>query len=106
MTRMNGIKKIVGVTLLEIMLVLAIAAMIIIMSVRYYQATSQSQQLTSILQTVQAITAAADTLTQGAGTYSSLSTSTLINMVPNGLMTPWDQPITVVQGTATGLSYT
>jgi type II secretory pathway component PulJ len=43
-------RSILGVTLLEIMLVLAVAAMIIIMSVRYYESANSSQQANATLQ--------------------------------------------------------
>ena len=58
-----------GATLLEIMLVLAIAAMIIVMSIRFYQSASNAQSANSILQQFQAITAAADNLGQASGGY-------------------------------------
>lgn len=67
---MKSLSRSAGVTLLEIMLVLAIAAMIIVMSVRYYQSASSSQQATAAFAQVQAITAAADTLAQMSGDYT------------------------------------
>ena len=68
-------KSMLGVTLLEIMLVLAIAAMIIVMSVRYYQSASASQQVNAVLQQIQGITAAADGLAQATGSYSAANVS-------------------------------
>src|SRR3990167_10460321 len=65
----------IGVTLLEILLVLAIAAMIIVMSVRYYQGATSSQQVNAFLQQVQGIAAAADNLAIATGTYSTVSKS-------------------------------
>lgn len=94
-------KSMHGVTLLEIMLVLAIAAMIIVMSVRYYQSASASQQANAALQQIQGITAAADGLAQATGSYSAagISTSTLAPLLPGGLtsgfITPWGTTITV-----------
>jgi len=80
-------KKMLGITLLEILLVLAIAAMIIVMSVRYYQSSTASQQANSALEQIQAITAAADGMAQSSGTYNSVSTSSVKLLMPNGIMT-------------------
>ena len=94
-------KSILGVTLLEIMLVLAVAAMIIVMSVRYYQSASASQQANATVQQLQAITAAADSLAQGSGSYmapTAVSNTTLSPLLPNGtyaFTTPWGGTITV-----------
>jgi type II secretory pathway pseudopilin PulG len=101
-------KSVLGVTLLEIMLVLAIAAMIIVMSVRYYQSASSSQQANALLEQIQAITAAADGLAQASGSYSvaAISNSNLKALMPGGehaFLTPWGTTITV--GTPTGSTY-
>ena len=64
-------KKNQGVTLLEVLLVLAIAAMIIVMSIRYYQSASTSQQVNMTMEEIQAITAAADNLAIGSGSYQT-----------------------------------
>lgn len=100
---MKRISRMAGVTLLEIMLVLAIAAMVIVMSVRYYQSASMSQQANATLAQIQAITAAADSLAQGTGTYSAASTSNIAALMPaNGLMPAWGGTgITVSSGTGT-----
>lgn len=84
-----------GVTLLEIMLVLAVAAMIIIMSVRYYQSATVSQQSNSMLQQIQAISAAADTYAQGNGGYTGLSNSNLPVSSSSVLNLPWGGSVTV-----------
>ena len=94
------VKAILGVTLLEIMLVLAVAAMIIVMSVRYYQSASSSQQANAVLQQIQGITAAADGLAQATGAYTAtmISTSSLGPLLPggatSGFTTPWGTTIT------------
>lgn len=101
---MKKFSKVLGVTLLEVMLVLAIAAMIILMSVRYYQSASSSQQANSVLQQIQGIVSAADSLAQGGGSYSSVSMSnqTLQPLLPQGaFVTPWGDPIEVSPGDAT-----
>ncbi len=90
-------KSMLGVTLLEIMLVLAIAAMIIVMSIRYYQAANQSQQANSFLEQVQGITATVESLAIGSGTYSTITVTNLQTMLPGGanaLNAPWGGAIT------------
>lgn len=83
-------QSMLGVTLLEIMLVLAIAAMIIVMSVRYYQSASASQQANDILQKITAITAVADGIAQGTGRYTGVTSAAVKPMMPNQSMaTPW-----------------
>jgi len=101
------VKSMLGVTLLEIMLVLAIAAMIIVMSVRYYQSANTSQQANNVLSQIQSISAAADSLAQATGSYSGggVATATIAPLLPaNGLTTPWGSAITM--GTATANTYT
>lgn len=103
--------RLLGVTLLEIMLVLAIAAMIIIMSIRYYQSASASQQANSALAQIQAITASADNVSMGTGTgYTGLSATTIGPLLPGGqtvgLTTPWGTLITITGGTATTYTVT
>lgn len=104
---MKRIKSIYGVTLLEVLLVLAIAAMIIVMSIRYYQSASASRQATEALQKIQGIVAAADALAQASGSYTAvnISNDTLKPLLPGGgLSTPWGATITV--GGATATTYT
>jgi len=100
----RNFKSILGVTLLEIMLVLAIAAMIIVMSIRYYQSATNNQQANTVLEAIQAITAAADTLAQATGSYvqSNVSSSTIGSIVPtNTMTTPWGTAMTVTSATGT-----
>lgn len=85
-----------GVTLLEILLVLAIAAMIIVMSVRYYQSATASQQANAAISQIQAITAAADQIAQGGGTYSAATQAKIASFLPGkALVSPWGLPITI-----------
>jgi type II secretory pathway pseudopilin PulG len=93
-----------GVTLLEIMLVLAIAAMVIVMSIRYYQSASSSQQANSVLEQIQAISAAGDNLAQGSD-YTAVTTTTLQNVLGGSskLSTPWGG--ITVSGTSTSSTY-
>lgn len=78
------LQTIFGVTLLEILLVLAIAAMVLVMSVRYYQSASQSQQVNTLLQMLQGITAAAESLSVGSGSYNAITSASLITILPGG----------------------
>ena len=48
-------RKSSGATLLEVMLVLAVAAMVIVMSIRYYKNAQNSQNVNAILAQIQAI---------------------------------------------------
>ena len=87
---------VLGLTLLEVMLVLAIAAMIIVMSVRYYQSATASQQANAVMEQIQAIVSAADNLAEATGGYSTITKSALAPLVPGGTFTtPWGTPITV-----------
>lgn len=100
-------KSVLGVTLLEIMLVLAIAAMIIVMSVRYYQSASANQQANTMLQMIQGITAAADGLAQGAGGYTTATDANVQPLMPNNsLTTPWGAVATLSAPAATGYTVT
>jgi type II secretory pathway pseudopilin PulG len=102
-------KSMLGVTLLEIMLVLAIAAMVIVMSIRYYQSATSSQQANSALAQIQSITAAADSIAQGAGGYttSTISASNISPLLPkNGLVTPWNGGVAFSNITATKYTVT
>lgn len=103
------LRTMLGVTLLEIMLVLAIASMVIVMSIRYYQSATSSQQANSALAMIQSITAAADSLAQGSGGYTSaaLSTATITPLLPtNGMTTPWNTSVTVSAGSNTAYTVT
>lgn len=100
-------KSVLGVTLLEIMLVLAVAAMIIVMSIRYYQSASTSAQANAALEMVQGVTAAADGIAQPAGSYSGATTSAVQAMMPNQSMgTPWGGTISLGGQSATTYTVT
>ena len=102
-------KSILGVTLLEIMLVLAIAAMVIVMSVRYYQTATTAQQTNAIIEQLQAISVAADSLAQATGSYaSSFTTSTYTSQLgallpAKPFNTPWGTTIAITN--VSGNSY-
>jgi len=88
--------------------VLAIAAMVIVMSIRYYQNATLAQQTNGVMQTILAVTAAADNLAAGTGTYSAVSTSSVKNIVGStNIKTPWSStnPFAIV-GAATSYTVT
>lgn len=96
----SQLRKLLGVTLLEIMLVLAIAALIIVMSVRYFQSASISQQAVAFTSQLQAIAAAENSLSQGVGAY--VNSSSLTNILPaGGLTAPWGGSVHVAASTGT-----
>jgi len=99
-------KSILGVTLLEIMLVLAVAAMIIVMSVKYYQSANASQQANQALGLVHAITASANALSQGGETYAGVTTDNIKPLLASvgGLKLPWGADASITTSDAT--SYT
>jgi hypothetical protein len=81
-------RSMLGVTLLEIMLVLAIAAMILVMSVRFYQSTTASNQANVIVQQVQAILGVEDTNWQASGAFVNAANVTAA-LGANALTTPF-----------------
>jgi Tfp pilus assembly protein PilE len=88
-------KTMLGVTLLEIMLVLAIAAMVIVLSIKYYQSANASSQANAIMGTMQSITAASENLAQATGNYSGISQTQLQAILPPSAFTsPWAGTIT------------
>lgn len=100
---MKRLSRMLGVTLLEIMLVLAIAAMVIVMSIKYYQSATNSQQANTLLNQILAITAAADNLSQGTGTFTPASQASVSAVVGASNMTlPWTgSAITVTPAAST-----
>jgi len=102
----KNFKSTLGVTLLEVMLVLAIAAMIIVMSVRYYQSANSSQQANAVISQVSAIVGQANNLAQSSGTFSAVTSTTLKPLLPGaGFSTPWGTTITVT-GAASNMTIT
>lgn len=83
------VKSVIGVTLLEIMLVLAIAAMIIVMSVRYYQSATVNQQANAFIAQTQAMVAAFDSLAQATGSYTGITSKSVIAITGGTMNTPW-----------------
>lgn len=91
----KAFKSVGGVTLLEIMLVLAIASMIIVMSIRYYQSASNSQKLSQAVNDITGIIAAQESFfnaTGALGAASSIQAYLPGNVVPTA---PWGGSYTV-----------
>jgi type II secretory pathway pseudopilin PulG len=86
-----------GISLLEVMLALTVAATILITSMRYYKAATASQQSSATLAMIQLITAAADSLAQGGTGYEAATQLSIQNITNNGeaLTSPWGDSITI-----------
>lgn len=79
--------KMQGVTLLEIMLVLAVAAMIIVMSIRYYQSSSQSNDANAAMEQINVIASAVDNISRGGGgNYSNVTQTAISGVIGSGNM--------------------
>jgi len=102
----RSLRTLAGATLLEVMLVLSIVALIILMSVRYYQSTTTASQTEQVMGIISALTAAADNLSLGtAGGYSNVTASNMTSVVgTSNMISPWSGNITFGSGTTT--SYT
>ncbi|OGT44051.1 MAG: hypothetical protein A3F42_08725 [Gammaproteobacteria bacterium RIFCSPHIGHO2_12_FULL_37_34] len=79
----------IGVTLLEILLVLGIAAVIIVMSLRYYSAASATSQVNTYLQQIQAIAAAIESVTMTAGSASTTTVQQFLGGSTGVWALPW-----------------
>lgn len=89
-------KTIPGVTLLEIMLVLAIAALVVVMSIRYYLTSVTAQQANSTIAQMQAIVNAASTIVGDTGDYSVVNTASVTALMPDKtLNSAWGSAITL-----------
>lgn len=99
-------KSMQGVTLLEIMLVLAIAAMIIVMSVRYYQSAQASSQANAFVAQVQAIASAAENLAQGAGAFPTSAAIASVVTTNTATVSPWGGTMKYSPSGATGFGIT
>lgn len=93
----KSFKSALGVTLLEIMLVLAIAAMIIVMSIRYYQSASTNQKVASTMDNITGVMAAGESFLAATGNLSAVSATDLTPYLPGGALpnSPWGGPFTV-----------
>ena len=105
---MKKFSRMIGVTLLEVMLVLAVAAMIIVMSIRYYQSATANQQVNGTLSLLQGIQAGMDSLAGGVRGYDQLTLpGDLVKVMPGDeIRTPWGTEVTVTAGSATTYTVT
>jgi type II secretory pathway pseudopilin PulG len=102
-------KSMMGVTLLEIMLVLAIAALVIVMSIRFYQSASNSNKVNAAVSQIQGIVAAAENYANANGGKYDFTNATLAPYLPGGsgtLNNPWGGSVTVAGGTAGTMTIT
>jgi len=92
----KSLQSMLGVTLLEIMLVLAIAAMVIVMSIRYYQSASNNQKIAAGLNAVTSVIAAGESVLGATGSLTTVAKDAL-PYLPNNAMpnSPWGGPMTV-----------
>ena len=102
----RSFKSVLGVTLLEIMLVLAIAAMVIVMSIRYYQSASLNQKIAATLNNITAIVAAGESYLAATGTLTALSSTNLNPYLPGNTMpfSGWGGQMSVTTGAANSYS--
>jgi type II secretory pathway pseudopilin PulG len=90
----SPMKSQAGATLLETLLVLAVAAMVIVMSIRYYQTAQNSQNSNLVLQEIQNIIAAADSLASSGNTYTAATSAAIAAVAGSvNMTTPWGTPI-------------
>lgn len=102
----RSIKTSLGVTLLEIMLVLVIASLVLVMSIRYYQSATNSQRVNAAVNIVTGVIAAADTYQSSTGSFTSMTSSSIAPYMPNSTMpnSPWGA--VRVNAAGSGLTYT
>lgn len=101
----RNLKSMLGVTLLEIMLVLAIAAMVIVMSIRYYQSASSNQRVAAAADLLTGYIGGAESYVQAGGSFASITASKLATYsgVSATAISPWGQAVSV-SGTTTGFT--
>lgn len=71
-----------GVTLLEMLMVLALSGFIITNSVRYYTHASQQNKLNTTLESLQTVVVAADQYSSLYGTFQSLNLNNFVQFLP------------------------
>lgn len=98
----RSFRAISGVTLLEIMLVLAIAAMVVVMSIRYYQSATTNQKVASTLNNITAIVAAGENYLAAQGKYDNIGDADIKPYMPGNEMpsSGWGGAMSVGGGTA------
>jgi hypothetical protein len=88
------------------MLVLAIAAMVVVMSIRYYQSATTNQKVATTLNNITAIIAAGENYFSSQGTFVGIVDANITPYMPGNAMpiSGWGGPMVVNGGTPT--SYT
>ncbi|HSW94347.1 MAG TPA: hypothetical protein VLJ15_08370 [Gammaproteobacteria bacterium] len=104
----KSFRTMLGVTLLEIMLVLAIAAMVVVMSIRYYQSATTNQKVASTLNNITAIVAAGENYLSSQGTYEKIGPADVTPYMPGNKMpsSGWGGEMGVENGSANGYDIT
>lgn len=104
----RSFKSALGVTLLEIMLVLAIAAMVIVMSIRYYQSASTNQKINVTLNNITGIVAAGESFLAATGTFTGMAATAFNPYLPGGAMpnSGFGGPMTVAATSASTYTIT
>jgi len=88
---------VLGVTLIEVLLVLAFVSLLMVLAIRYYQQAVNHSYANSALEMVSSITVAASSLQSTNNTYNPVSTSAIQPLMPNGsLTTPWGGQMSIV----------
>jgi type II secretory pathway pseudopilin PulG len=110
---MKRLSRMVGVTLLEIMLVLAVASLVIVMSIRYYQSAQNSVGTQNLQRALASMLAYGDSFGMTAGSYTDLTPAILWASLPTdaqgtspNLKTAWGEAAIGVTATATSYSGT
>ena len=102
---MKKLTKMAGITLLEVMLVLAVAALIIVMSIRFYNSAIANNEVNGALEMGQAVISAADGFAAGTGNMSSVTQAGIQGTLPNNSLTlPWNQQMTITNITGTSIT--
>ena len=71
-------KKVLGVTLLEVLLVLVIASLVLVMSIRYYQNATNSAKANSAFDLVGSVISAADSYINAGNAASTITSATVL----------------------------
>ena len=101
-----NLKKMIGVTLLEILLVLVVAALVLVMSIRYYQSASTSAKVNASVEILQSAIGAADAYINAGKGISTITDTALSPYFPGGVLPtdPWSGQV-IAFSNATTTSY-
>lgn len=104
----RSFSSVLGVTLLEIMLVLAIAAMIVVMSIRYYQSASNNQKVAQVLDSITGLVAAGESIFNAGNSLSAATSANVAAYMPGGKLpvSPWSASKYTVTGSAATMDIT